>query len=74
MIESGTRWKGHVACMTDDRKTCRELMEKPEGNRPLGRHRRRWDGDIKRHIIETGREDVDCIHPTQCSLKSGGLL
>jgi len=21
MIESGTGWKGHVACMTDDRKT-----------------------------------------------------
>jgi len=63
MIESGTRWEGHVACMTEDRKTYRVLVEKPEGNRSLGRHRRRWDGN-KRHIIETGREDVDCIHLT----------
>jgi len=74
MIQSGTRWKGHVECMTEDRKTYRVLVQKPEGNRPLGRHRRRWDGNISRCIIETGREDVDYIHLTQCSVKSGGLL
>jgi hypothetical protein len=31
------------------------LVGKPEGTRPLGRHRRRWDDNIKMDLQEVGR-------------------
>jgi hypothetical protein len=31
------RWAGHVAGMREKRNTCRLLVRKPEGRRPLGR-------------------------------------
>ena len=34
---------GHVARMEQSRNANRVLVEKPEGNRPLGRPRRRWE-------------------------------
>jgi hypothetical protein len=33
-------WAGHVAHMGEKRNAYRILVGKPEGNRPLGRHRR----------------------------------
>jgi hypothetical protein len=35
------RWAGHVARMCEERGVYRVLVGKPEGKRPLGRHRRR---------------------------------
>jgi hypothetical protein len=32
----------------------RVLVEKPEGKRPLGRPRRRWEDNIKRDLEEVG--------------------
>ena len=32
----------------------RVLVGKPEGKRPLGRHRRRWEYNIKLHLQEVG--------------------
>jgi hypothetical protein len=37
------RWVGHVSCMGEKRKMYRVLVAKPEGKRPLGRPRHRWD-------------------------------
>jgi len=37
------RWAGHVARMGESRGVYRVLVGKPEGNRPLGRSRRRWE-------------------------------
>jgi hypothetical protein len=37
------RWAGHMACMEEERKVYKVLVEKPEGKRPLGRLRHRWD-------------------------------
>jgi hypothetical protein len=37
------RWAGYVARMGEGRNVNRVLMGKPEGKRPLGRPRRRWD-------------------------------
>jgi hypothetical protein len=37
------RWAGHVARMGEERKLYNDLVGKPEGKRPLGRTRRRWD-------------------------------
>ena len=41
------RWAGHVARMGDRRGVYRVLVGKPEGKRPLGRPRRRWEDNIK---------------------------
>jgi hypothetical protein len=39
----------------------RVLVGKPEGKRPLGRPRRRWDDSIKMELQEVGRGDMDWI-------------
>jgi len=41
------RWAGHVARMGERRGVYRVLVGKPEGKRPLGRPRRRWEDNIK---------------------------
>jgi hypothetical protein len=41
------RWAGHVARMGARRDAYRALVGKPEGRRPLGRPRRRWEDNIK---------------------------
>jgi hypothetical protein len=38
------------------------LAGKPEGERPLGRRRSRWEGNIGRDLTELGWEGVDWIH------------
>jgi hypothetical protein len=41
------------ACSTyEKRNACRILVGKPEGNRPLGRPRRRWVNNIKMDLSE----------------------
>jgi hypothetical protein len=35
------------------------LVEKPEGKRPLGRPRLRWEDNIKIHLQEVGCGGVD---------------
>jgi len=49
------RWAGHVARMGDRRGVFRVLVENPEGNRPLGRPRRRWEDDIKMDLQEVDK-------------------
>jgi hypothetical protein len=39
----------------------RALVGKPEGRRPLGRPRRRWEDNIKIDLREVGWGDVDWI-------------
>jgi hypothetical protein len=41
------RWAGHVERMGDERKLYKVLVGKPEGKRPLGRPRRRWEDEIR---------------------------
>ena len=48
------RWAGHVARMGEDRVVHRVLAGKPEGKRPLGRPRRRWEDNIKMDFQEVG--------------------
>jgi hypothetical protein len=43
----GMRWTGHVARMGEKRNAYRILVGKPEGKRPLGRPRRRWEDNIR---------------------------
>jgi hypothetical protein len=41
------RWAGHVGRMGEGRNVYRVLMGKPEGRRPLGRPRDRWEDGLK---------------------------
>jgi len=41
------RWAGHVASMDQRRGAYRVLLGKPEGKKPLGKPRRRWEDNIK---------------------------
>jgi len=41
------------------------LVGKPEGKRPLGRPRRRWDDNIKMDLQEVGCGDMDWIELAQ---------
>ena len=45
------RWAGHVARMGQGRGVYRVLVGKPEGKRPLGRPRRRWEDNIKMDLM-----------------------
>jgi hypothetical protein len=46
------RWAGHVA--REGRGAYRILVGRPEGRRPLGRPRRRWEDNIKMDLQEVG--------------------
>jgi hypothetical protein len=48
------RLAGHVARMREGGVVYRVLVEKPEGNRPLGKPSRRWDDYIKMYVQEVG--------------------
>src|SRR5215470_12726262 len=48
------RWAVHVARMGEGRGVHRVLVGKPEGKRPLGRPRRRWEDNIKMDLREMG--------------------
>ena len=43
-----------MARMGEDRDVHRMLVGKPEGKRPLGRPRRRWEDNIKMDLHEVG--------------------
>jgi len=49
------RWAWHVARMGEGRVVHRVLVGKPEGKRPLGRPRRRWEDNIKMDLREVER-------------------
>jgi hypothetical protein len=53
------RWEGHVARMGEKRNAYKMLVGKPEGNRPLGRPRRRWVGNIKMDLREIRWDGLD---------------
>jgi len=55
------RWAGHVARMGEEREVYRILVGKPEGKRPLGRHRRRWVDNIRMDLQEVERGYMDRI-------------
>ena len=59
------RWAGHVARMGDRGGVFRVLIGKPEGKRPLGRPRRRWEDNIKMDLQETGCGVTDFIELAQ---------
>jgi hypothetical protein len=59
------RWAGHVARMGEKRNVYRLLVGKPEGKRPLGRSRCRWEDNIKMDLVEIERGCVGWIGVVQ---------
>jgi hypothetical protein len=55
------RWAGHVVFMGGRRGMYRILAGKPVGKRPLGRHKRRWEKNIKMDLQEVRCGSMDCI-------------
>jgi len=55
------RWAGHVARMGESRGVYRLLVGKPEGKRPLGRPRRRWEDNIKMDVQKVRCGGMDWI-------------
>jgi len=59
------RWAGHVARMGEGKGVYRVLVGKPEGRRPLGRPRRRWEDNIRMDLWEVGCGCVDWMELSQ---------
>jgi len=59
------RWAGHVARMGEGRAVYRVLVGNPEGRRPLGRPRRRWEDNITINLREVGCGCVDWMELAQ---------
>jgi hypothetical protein len=60
-----TRWAWHVARKGERRGVYRVLVAKPEGRRPPGRTRRRWDDNINMDLQEVGSGCTDWIDLAQ---------
>jgi hypothetical protein len=58
-------WAGHVALMGERRGLHRVSAWKPEGKRPLGRPRLRWDDNIKMNLLEVVCGGMDWIDLVQ---------
>jgi hypothetical protein len=59
------RWAGHVARMGEGRGAYRVLVGRPEGKRPLGRPRCRWEDNIKMDLGEIGIDGANLIRLAQ---------
>ena len=59
------RWTGYVARMGERRGVYRDLDGKPEGKRPLGRLKRRWEDNIKMALSEVGCGGMELIELAQ---------
>ena len=55
------RWAGHVARMEQSTNAYRVLVGKPEGKRPLGRPRCRWEDNNEIDLREVGCDPRDWI-------------
>jgi hypothetical protein len=59
------RWAVYVARMGERRGAYRALVGKPEIKRPLGRPRRRWEGNIEMDLQDVGWGATDRIDLAQ---------
>ena len=59
------RLTGHVACMRERRAVYSVSVWKPEGKRPFGRPKCRWEDNIKMDLQEVGCGSMDWIELAQ---------
>jgi hypothetical protein len=58
------RWAGHVAGIREG-KGVYKVFGRPEGKRPLGRPRRRWEDNVKLYLREIGIDVANWIQLAQ---------
>ena len=59
------RWAGHVARMEEGRSAFKILTALSTGKRPLGRHRRRWEDNIRMDLEEIGNNAGNWVDSAQ---------
>jgi hypothetical protein len=59
------RWAGHVGGRGGGRGVYRVLVGKPEGRRPLGRPRRKWEDNIQIDLQDVACGGMDSIELAQ---------
>ena len=59
------RWAGHVTCIGVRRGVYKVVVGKPEGKKPHGRSRYRWEDNIKMDLQEVGCGSMDWISVAQ---------
>jgi hypothetical protein len=59
------RWAGHVANLGEGRDEYGVLVGKPEGKRPMGRPRRRWENNTKMDVQGVRCGGMDWIELAQ---------
>jgi hypothetical protein len=59
------RSAGHVAHVGEERNVYKVFVGKPEGKRPLGRPRRRWEDVIRMDLRAIGWGSVEWNHVAQ---------
>jgi hypothetical protein len=59
------RWVGHVARMREGKVVYMVLVGRPEGKKPLGRPRRRWENNIKMDLRDIGIDGTRWIRLAQ---------
>jgi hypothetical protein len=59
------RWTGQVARMEEGTGVYMVLVGRPEGKRPLGRPRRRWEDNINMDLREIGIDGANWIQLAQ---------
>jgi hypothetical protein len=57
-MKSRRKMGGECSMGGEERCVCRVLVGKSKGKRPLGRHRRRWENNIRMYL-EVGCEGMD---------------
>jgi hypothetical protein len=65
VMKSRMRRTGHVALMGEGRCVYRVLVGKPEGKRPLGRPKHRWEDNIKVDLQTLGCGGMEWIELAQ---------
>jgi hypothetical protein len=61
IISRRMRWAGRVAYMEERRGVHKVLAVRPEGKRPLGRPKRRWEDNIKIDLRVIGIDGTNWI-------------
>jgi hypothetical protein len=65
ILSKRMKWAGHVTRMDEKKNAFRVLVGRPGGRRPLGRHRRRWEDNIKIDLKDIGWEAVYWVSVAQ---------
>jgi hypothetical protein len=68
------RWTGHVVCIREGRGVYGVLVGRPEGKRPLGRPRHRWEDNNKMNLRERGIDGTNWIRLAQDRVRRRVIL